>query len=81
MLVTIIDDDRPGCFAFHPDDVELAVLESEGAALLRVRRENGAKGEAFVDVVRSKQSGNPLYAFLDAGREDAGGRALFASWT
>ena len=27
-------------------------------------------GEAFVDVVRSKQSGNPLYAFLDAGRED-----------
>ena len=26
-------------------------------------------GEAFVDVVRSKQSGNPLYAFLDAGRE------------
>ena len=27
-------------------------------------------GEAFVNVVRSKQSGNPLYAFLDAGRED-----------
>ena len=27
-------------------------------------------GEAFVDVVRSKQSGNPLYAFLDPGRED-----------